>query len=165
LLEAVAALKDRWPQLRVLIMGKGPLATSLAQQIDAMDLKEQVHCVGFLSDIETVLPHLDFLVHPARTEGLGVALLQAASAGLAVIASRAGGMPEAVLHEQTGLLIPPGDAQALVAAMERLLSDPVLIEEYGAAGRRRMAAEFSIAAMAAGNLAVYRQLISPIPNA
>jgi glycosyltransferase involved in cell wall biosynthesis len=130
-----------------------------------MGLKEQVHCVGFLSDIETVLPHLDFLVHPARTEGLGVALLQAASAGLAVIASRAGGMPEAVLHEQTGLLIPPGDAQALVAAMERLLSDPVLIEEYGAAGRRRMAAEFSIAAMAAGNLVVYRQLISSIPNA
>jgi glycosyltransferase involved in cell wall biosynthesis len=70
-----------------------------------------------------------------------------------------------VLHEQTGLLIPPGDAQALVAAMERLLSDPVLIEQYGAAGRRRMAAEFSIAAMAAGNLVVYRQLISSIPNA
>ena len=67
-----------------------------------MGLEEQVHCVGFLSDIETVLPHLDFLVHPARTEGLGVALLQAASAGLAVIASRAGGMPEAVLDEETG---------------------------------------------------------------
>jgi hypothetical protein len=49
--------------------------------------------------------------------------------------------------------------------MERLLSDPVLIEQYGAAGRRRMAAEFSIAAMAAGNLVVYRQLISSIPNA
>ena len=165
LLEAVSALKDRWPQLRVLIMGKGPLATSVAQQIDAMGLEEQVHCVGFLTDIETVLPHLAFLVHPARTEGLGVALLQAASAGLAVIASRAGGMPEAVLDEGTGLLIPPGDAQVLVAAMERLLSDPVLADEYGAAGRRRMAAEFSIAAMAAGNLAVYRQLISSIPDA
>ena len=164
LLEAVSALKDRWPQLRVLIMGKGPLATSVAQQIEAMDLEEQVRCVGFLTDIETVLPHLAFLVHPARTEGLGVALLQAASAGLAVIASRAGGMPEAVLDEGTGLLIPSGDAQALVAAMERLLSDPVLADEYGAAGRRRMAAEFSIAAMAAGNLAVYRQLISPIPK-
>ena len=63
LLEAVAALKDRWPQLRVLIMGKGPLAASVAQQIEAMGLEEQVHCVGFLNDIETVLPHLDFLVH------------------------------------------------------------------------------------------------------
>ena len=89
-----------------------------------------------------------------------MALLQAASAGLAVIASRAGGMPEAVLDEQTGLLIPPGDAQALMAAMERLLSDPALADEYGAAGRRRMADEFSIAAMAAGNLAVYRRLMS-----
>jgi glycosyltransferase involved in cell wall biosynthesis len=160
LLEAVSALKDRWPQLRVLIMGKGPLATSVAQQIEAMDLEEQVRCVGFLTDIETVLPHLAFLVHPARTEGLGVALLQAASAGLAVIASRAGGMPEAVLDEETGILIPPGDAQALVAAMERLLSGPALANEYGAAGRRRMADEFSINAMAVGNLSVYRRLIS-----
>ena len=160
LLEAVSALKDRWPQLRVLIMGKGPLATSVAQQIEAMDLEEQVRCVGFLTDIETVLPHLAFLVHPARTEGLGVALLQAASAGLAVIASRAGGMPEAVLDEETGILIPPGDAQALVAAMERLLSAPALANEYGAAGRRRMADEFSINAMAVGNLSVYRRLIS-----
>ena len=89
-----------------------------------------------------------------------MALLQAASAGLAVIASRAGGMPEAVLDEQTGLLIPPGDAQALMAAMERLLSDPALAGEYGAAGRCRMADEFSIAAMAAGNLTVYRRLMS-----
>ena len=160
LLEAVAALKDRWPQLRVLIMGKGPLGTSVAQQIEAMGLEERVHCVGFLTDIEAVLPHLAFLVHPARTEGLGVALLQAASAGLAVIASRAGGMPEAVLDEETGLLIPPGDAQALVAAMERLLNDPVLADDYGAAGRRRMADEFSIDAMAAGNLSIYRRLIN-----
>ena len=165
LLEAVAALKDRWPQLRVLVMGKGPLATSVVQQIEAMDLQEQVHYVGFLTDIETVLPHLDFLVHPARTEGLGVALLQAASAGLAVIASRAGGMPEAVLDERTGLLIPPGDAPALVAAMERLLSDPALADQYGAAGRRRMADEFSIEAMAAGNVAVYRRLIDARRNA
>ena len=165
LLEAVAALKDRWPQLRVLVMGKGPLATSVVQHIEAMDLQEQVHYVGFLTDIETVLPHLDFLVHPARTEGLGVALLQAASAGLAVIASRAGGMPEAVLDEETGLLIPPGDVPALVAAMERLLSDPALADQYGAAGRRRMADEFSIEAMAAGNLAVYRRLIDARRNA
>ena len=165
LLEAVSALKDRWPQLRVLIMGKGPLAISVAQQIDAMGLEEQVHCVGFLTDIETVFPHLAFLVHPARTEGLGVALLQAASAGLAVIASRAGGMPEAVLDEETGLLIPPGNAPALVAAMERLLSDPALADQYGAAGRRRMADEFSIEAMAAGNVAVYRRLIDARRNA
>ena len=89
-----------------------------------------------------------------------MALLQAASAGLAVIASRAGGMPEAVLDEETGLLIPPGDAQALVAAMERLLNDPVLADDYGAAGRRRMADEFSIDAMAAGNLSIYRRLIN-----
>ena len=165
LLEAVSALKDRWPHLRVLIMGKGPLGPSVVQQIQAMDLEAQVQCVGFLTDIENVLPHLDFVVHPARTEGLGVALLQAASAGVAVIASRAGGMPEAVLHERTGLLIPPGDAQALVAAMERLLVDPALAARYGAEGRRRMAAEFSIAAMAKGNLAVYRALINPIRSA
>ena len=82
-----------------------------------------------------------------------------------MIASRAGGMPEAVLDEETGLLIPPGDVPALVAAMERLLSDPALADQYGAAGRRRMADEFSIEAMAAGNLAVYRRLIDARRNA
>jgi glycosyltransferase involved in cell wall biosynthesis len=95
-----------------------------------------------------------------RTEGLGVVLLQAASAGIAVIACDAGGMPEAVIDQETGMLVPPDDVGALMAAMESLLSDPERAQAYGAKGRERMLAAFSIAAMAQGNANVYRELMA-----
>ena len=116
--------------------------------------------MGFVEDLEHVLPSLDFLVHPARTEGLGVVLLQAASAGIAVIACDAGGMPEAVIDQETGLLVPPGDVAALTTAIERLLSEPERAEAFGAKGRERMLASFSTSAMAQGNVNVYRAVMA-----
>jgi glycosyltransferase involved in cell wall biosynthesis len=158
LLDAMAELVARWPDLHLLVMGKGPLESVLKKQIRDRDLGQHIHCVGFLSDLESVLPSLAFLVHPARTEGLGVVLLQAASAGTAVIASDAGGMPEAVTDGETGVLIPPGDAKALELAMERLLLAPAQAAAFGQAGRARMLREFSIPVMAQGNLEVYRKV-------
>jgi glycosyltransferase involved in cell wall biosynthesis len=125
LLEALSDLVQRWPTLQVLVMGKGPSESAIREQIRTLDLGRNVQLVGFVEDLEHVLPSLDFLVHPARTEGLGVVLLQAASAGSAVIACDAGGMPEAVIDQQTGLLVPPGDVGALTTAMESLLAEPV----------------------------------------
>jgi glycosyltransferase involved in cell wall biosynthesis len=141
-------------------MGKGPLESLLKEQIRERDLEHHIHCVGFLSDLESVLPSLAFLVHPARTEGLGVVLLQAASAGIAVIASDAGGMPEAVTDGETGVLTPPGDAKALEMAMEQLLSAPAQANAFGQMGRARMLREFSIPVMAEGNLEVYRAVMA-----
>lgn len=160
MLQAVSALVARWPTLHVLVMGKGPSESAIREQIRTRDLSDHVHLVGFVADLERVLPSLAFLVHPARTEGLGVVLLQAASAGIAVIACDAGGMPEAVADEETGMLVPPGDAGALTAAIESLLSDPGRAEAYGAKGRERMFASFSISAMAQGNLKVYRDVMA-----
>jgi len=160
LLDAMTELVGRWPDLHLLVMGKGPLESVLREQIRDRDLEHHIHCVGFLADLEAVLPSLAFLVHPARTEGLGVALLQAASAGVAVIASDAGGMPEAVTDGETGVLIPPGDAKALEMAMEQLLSAPAQAAAFGQAGRARMHREFSIPVMAQGNWGVYRRVIN-----
>ena len=159
LLDAMTALVARWPDLHLLVMGKGPLESVLKEQIRDRDLEHHIHCVGFLSDLESVLPSLAFLVHPARTEGLGVVLLQAASAGIAVIASDAGGMPEAVTDGETGVLIPSGDAKALEMAMEQLLSAPSQAAALGEAGRARMLREFSIPVMAQGNWGVYCRVI------
>jgi len=86
--------------------------------------------------------------------------LQAASAGIAVIACDAGGMPEAVTDQETGLLVPPGDVGALTTAIERLLSEPERAEAFGAEGRERMLASFSISAMAQGNVNVYRAVMA-----
>jgi glycosyltransferase involved in cell wall biosynthesis len=160
LLEALSGLVARWPNLRVLVMGKGPSESAIREQIRTLDLGRHVQLVGFVEDLEHVLPSLDFLVHPARTEGLGVVLLQAASAGIAVIACDAGGMPEAVIDQQTGLLVPPGDVGALTTAIESLLADPERALAYGAKGRERMLAAFSLSAMAQGNVNVYRKVMA-----
>lgn len=160
LLEALSGLVARWPNLRVLVMGKGSSESAIREQIRTLNLGRHVQLVGFVEDLEHVLPSLDFLVHPARTEGLGVVLLQAASAGIAVIACDAGGMPEAVIDQETGLLVPPGDVAALTTAIERLLSEPERAEAFGAKGRERMFASFSTSAMAQGNVNVYRAVMA-----
>lgn len=160
LLEALSDLVPRWPNLYLLVMGKGLSESAIREQIRNLELGQHIQLVGFVEDLEHVLPSLDFLVHPARAEGLGVVLLQAASAGIAVIACDAGGMPEAVIHEETGLLVPPGDAGALKTAMERLLSEPEQAAAFGAKGRDRMLASFSISAMAQGNVSAYRAVMA-----
>ena len=93
-------------------------------------------------------------------EGLGVSLLQAAAAGVALVGSRAGGIPEIVVDGETGILLEPGDRQALAAAVRRLLLDDVLRRRLGAGGRKRVESLFSVDAMVAGNLAVYRDVLA-----
>ena len=92
-------------------------------------------------------------------EGLGVSLLQASAARVPIIASRAGGMPEAVRDGINGLLIAPGDIAALAAAMNRLLDDAALRTRMGEAGRALVLDEFSVEAMCEGNLAIYRKVL------
>jgi glycosyltransferase involved in cell wall biosynthesis len=160
LLEALPAVRERFPRLRVLLFGRGPLAARLRASIGAQGLQDVVRLVGFRDDLPRWLGGLDLLVHPAEMEGLGVALLQAAAAAVPVIASRAGGMSEAVADGVTGLLTQPGDARALAAAMSRLLGDPVLRREMGEAGRARILSEFSVEAMVEGNLRIYERALA-----
>ena len=93
-------------------------------------------------------------------EGLGVSLLQAASAGVPIVASDSGGISEAVRDGLNGLLVPPGDVQALGAAVARLLRYPNLADRMGRLGRVLMQNEFSIDGMVEGNLSVYRELLA-----
>ena len=160
LIDALPPLVSEFPDLRVLFLGQGPEASNLKRQIQHAGLEGRVLLCGFRDDLPGILPCLEMLVHPATMEGLGVSLLQAASAGVPIVASRAGGIPEAVRDGLNGLLVPPDDAQALGAAVARLLRDPSLGRSLGRSGRALMRAEFSIDAMVEGNLAVYRELLS-----
>ena len=150
LLAALPPLVAAYPELRVLFFGQGPLESALGQEIAAAGLAGVVSLAGFRHDLETILPCLDLLVHPALMEGLGVSLLQASSAGVPIVASRAGGIPEAVRDGENGLLVPPGDVAALGAAVDALLADPELRRALGAGGQALMAREFSIDAMVEG---------------
>lgn len=160
LLAALPELLAQFPTLHVLLFGQGPLEAELAAACAAPPLAGRVQLVGFRDDLARWLGGLDLLVHPADMEGLGVSLLQAGAAAVPIVASRAGGLPEAVADGVTGLLVPPGDVAALRAAMARLLGDPVLRRTMGEAGRARILTEFSVEAMVAGNLAVYRAVLA-----
>lgn len=160
LLAALPALLAQFPALHVLLFGQGPLEGELRAICATPPLAGRVHLAGFRHDLPDWLGGLDLLVHPADMEGLGVSLLQAGAAAVPIIASRAGGLPEAVEDGVTGLLVPPGDIPALGAAMAHLLADPALRRRMGEAGRARILREFSVEAMVDGNLAVYREVLA-----
>jgi glycosyltransferase involved in cell wall biosynthesis len=161
LLDALPSVLAAHPRLRVLFFGKGPLAGVLQEQIDARGLAASVGLVGFRGDLAGLLPCLDIVVHPALMEGLGVSLLQAAAAGVPIVASAVGGIPEAVHDGVNGRLVPPNDPGRLAAALDELLGDPSLRRRLGEAGRRLVRETFSIEAMVSGNLAVYQELLGP----
>jgi len=144
LLEALPAVLAAQPSVRVLLFGRGPLEEIIARR----------------SDLDQLIACLDILVHPALDEGLGVIVLEASAAGVPVVSTRAGGIPEAVRENETGLLVPPGDADALADALIRLAGDADLRHRMGAGGAAQMRRDFSIDAMADGNLEVYREILA-----
>jgi glycosyltransferase involved in cell wall biosynthesis len=160
LLEAMQQLRDRHPRLRLVLFGSGPLEGDLRRRVAAAGLAPLVRFAGFRPDVRRLLPALDLVVHPALAEGLGVALLEAAVAGVPIVATRAGGIPDLVRHEETGLLVKPGSASQLAAAISRVLDDAVLRRRLGAAAQQLALSQFTRDSMAQGNLAIYREVLA-----
>ena len=159
LIDALPPLIAEFPALCLGLFGKGPLEQDLQRRISDAGVEGHVRFAGFREDLPYLLPCLELLAHPATMEGLGVSLLQAASAGIPIVASDTGGMPEAVRHRRNGLLVPPGDTRALAEAVATLLRDRELARNMGRAGTELMRAEFSVNRMVEGNLAIYRELL------
>jgi len=160
LLQAVADLKDRYPQLKLVLFGEGYLNNQLRSQSASLHLGDAVRFAGFRDDLDGFLACFDLFAHPALAEGLGVSALKAAAAGLPVVGFEAGGMVEAVAQEKTGLLVAPEDSDALAAAIARFVEDPALRRQFGEAGRRRMQREFSIDAMADSHIELYSAVVN-----
>lgn len=158
LLDAMPLILEQHPGVQVLFFGKGPGAKEIEALIERKSLSRSVHLAGFRDDLERILPCLDVVVHPALREGMGVSLLQASLAGVPVVASAVGGIPEAVQEGMTGLLVPPSDPVALAHAVNRLLDDAALRRSLGYQGRLWVEREFSKDRMVEGNLAVYQEL-------
>jgi len=160
LLQAVADLKDRYPQLRLVVFGDGYLHNQLEAQASSLGLDDVVQFAGFRDDLDSFVSCFDLFAHPALAEGLGVAALKAAAASVPVVGFAAGGMVEAVVHEETGLLVEPEDSDALGKAMARFIDNPDLRESFAAAGRERMQNDFSIATMADKHVALYKKVLN-----
>jgi glycosyltransferase involved in cell wall biosynthesis len=159
LLDTFATLRERHAGVRLLIFGEGPLETELRDQAAELGLDDVVDFPGFRPDLDSFIGCFDLFVHPAVAEGLGVVTLKAQAAGVPVVGFMSGGVAEAVLNEQTGLLVPPGDVHALSDAISRLIDDVELRKRMSAAGRARMRDEFSIAAMTDRHVDVYEQVL------
>jgi glycosyltransferase involved in cell wall biosynthesis len=160
LLDAWPAVLADCPQARLILFGQGEEEARLQEQLRHLGLTETVRFAGFREDILSFLGHADLLVHPALREGLGICLLEAQAAGLAIVASRAGGIPEAVADAVSGLLVPPQNPSELAGAVTQLLCDPDKRSRLGAGGRMQVAQNFSVQSMVSGNLKVYEEMLS-----
>jgi glycosyltransferase involved in cell wall biosynthesis len=158
LLTELPELVREQPQLRVLCFGRGPLEKRLRAEIAARGLGRHVVLAGFRNDLAALLPGLDVVAHPAAREGLGVALLEAASASVPVVAYAAGGVPDVVVDGQTGVLVPAGDGAALRRALRDLLARPSERARLGAAARAHAERHFDIARLVAAYLSLYERV-------
>ncbi|MEL7186928.1 MAG: glycosyltransferase [Pseudomonadota bacterium] len=160
LLQAFADLVVDRPSAKLIIFGDGELAVELKSQAQSLALSDNVRFAGFRDDLDTFIGCFDVFAHPALAEGLGVAALKAAAAGVPVVGFAAGGMTEAVSDGETGILVPPEDVDALRQALVDLMDDRHLRARLGDAGRQRMQNEFSIATMADKHLALYESVLN-----
>ena len=158
LLRAMASAAPRARNLRFWIAGDGPLGAGLKEERRTLGLEGAVNFLGFRTDVPALLRAADFFCLPTRSEGLGSSILEAMSAGLPVVASRVGGVPEIVEDGRTGTLIAPGDIAALADSMVRMAAHADQRGSMGESGAVRARA-FSADRTAEGTYRVYARAL------
>lgn len=170
LLEAFSRLS----QGTLLMVGTGPLRPKVERFVRRHALEDRVLLVGPRENVPDLLAAMDIFVLPSRWEGLPLAIIEAMMAGLPVLATGVGGVPELVEDGVTGLLVPPRDPEALAWALARLLSDPPVRRRMGAAGREKAVREFRLDRMLEETSRLYKELLgtarrragaAPVPRA
>jgi glycosyltransferase involved in cell wall biosynthesis len=162
LLEAAAHL----PDLRFVLAGAGNRRAALEAQAADLGIGDRVLFLGHRQDIPDLLASCDLFVLPSLYEGLPLSILEAMAAGKPVIGMAVGGTDEAVIHGETGLLVPPNDPLALAAAMRSLLDDGregcgrALACQLAKAGKERVQHEFSCETMVERVMAIYEEILS-----
>lgn len=156
-LAAVELLLDSHPGLRLLVVGDGRSAVDV--RAAAAPLGEAAVLAGYRADVPAILDATDVLLHPSLHDAFPTTILEAMSAGVPVVATAVGGIPEMVDNEHTGLLLPPQPSPArLAAALSALLDDPARQAQLGAAARERWQQEFTAQRWAGNLAALYREV-------
>ena len=169
LLDALKLLMDEGRRFSCLIVGGGGSSSEekiglLKQKAASQGLTPRLVFTGLRGDIPEILSLFDFFVLPSLNEGLGRSLVEAMTAGKPVVASRVGGIPEAVEDGKTGILVPPRDAHALAGALSVMLDNPEKALEMGRCGRERAEKLFDEERMVDSICSLYQAMLAQVSN-
>lgn len=160
---AISEARHIVPNIQALMVGDGELREDVEREISILGIGDIVHLAGYRTDADSLMSVADVVALSSSDDGIGGVVIDAMSFGKPVAATAAGGIPEAVINDETGLLVTVGDAAALGAAIARLLTDRALAARMGANGIRR-APLFSIDNTVDKTLAVYERVLSTRPR-
>jgi glycosyltransferase involved in cell wall biosynthesis len=158
LIEAAHLVVQQLPDVRFVILGEGELREHLERLVREHHLEKHVLLPGFRIDVLGCIKGFDLFVMSSVTEGLGTSLLDAMACSKAIVATKAGGIPEVVDDQVTGLLVEPRDHHALAAAIVRLMADEPIRQRMAVAGFERVSARFTVERMVAETADVYARV-------
>jgi len=159
LIQAYTEILDKYPDCRLALVGDGDLYWKCQKLLERLGLGHSVILTGFVSDLDTLLPALDLLVHPALIEGFGSVLLKAMAHRIPICASRTGGIPELVIEGETGFLFPPGNPKGIVQAVFRARQEPVLANQQVECALSRIRSNFLVDRMVADTSQIYSNVM------
>jgi glycosyltransferase involved in cell wall biosynthesis len=159
LLRAVPAVRERRPDVRVLIAGDGPERASLEQLARDLRVEDSVLFLGHRADVPDLLRGVDVAVSCSDFEGSPLAVMEYMDAALPIVATAVGGVPDLIEHGVHGLLVARGDAPALASAIGELLDDPDTARAMGRRARERRRTEFDIDTLVRRLEELYLQLL------
>lgn len=158
-LKAVKTVVDTFPQARFLLVGDGPRKEILERLVQDLGISQHVMFTGFVKDIPEIYSFSDIAVLSSWSEGLPQSLLQAMAAGVPVVATRVGGVPEVVIHEKTGLLVDPGDHEGLAKGIIRILGNPDMSARFAESAKKHVMDNHSVKYMVDKIEGLYKDLL------
>jgi L-malate glycosyltransferase len=158
LILAIAQLIDRHPKIKLVIAGEGELETELRQLVTDLGISKHVVFAGYVTDLSNLLSLMQIFVLPSLQEPFGLVCAEAMSMGKPVIGTNVGGIPEQVVDGLTGLIVPPGDSEALANGISSLITDPTLSATFGQRGYERYQEKFALSEMLRNTVNVYEKV-------
>ena len=160
LLECFVRILEQRPGARLWLAGVGPLEARLRQKVDSLGIGARVWFLGFVVDLPGLLSLADVQVHPAYIEGVPLAICEGMAAGLPIVASQVGGLPEILDNGANGVLVPGHAQENFVRAVLQIIDDPELARAYGRRARRFIENDYSLNTAVRRVEATYRDLVS-----
>jgi L-malate glycosyltransferase len=160
LIVAISQLVDRHPNIKLIIAGDGELKESLLKMVNNLGISDYVVFAGYIPDVHNLMHSFDIFVLPSLQEALPLACAEAMSMGKPVVATAVGGLPEQVVDGKTGFIVPPKDPLALATSIDKLISNPALLADFGRQGYQHYLQNFALPTMLHDTVDVYEKVMS-----